>query len=110
MTVLSPAEQAEVTRFGLYDTFIIADMENRADDEAQCEAEGCTAGITTLTMIRCCKAGWRTCDEHFLREREKAVWFLTMCAARMAHPHCGRCRHDFRFGAVFDDLYAVVNL
>ena len=36
MTALSPAEQAEVTRFGLYDTFIISDMENRADDEAQC--------------------------------------------------------------------------
>ena len=108
MTALSPVEQAEVTRFGLYDTFIITDMENRSADEAQCEAEGCTAGITTLTMIRCCKAGWRTCDQHFVQEREKAVRFLTMCVARMAHPHCGKCRHDFKFGAVFDDLYKVI--
>ena len=90
------------------DAFVVADMENRADDVAQCEAEGCTAGITTFTMIRCCKAGWRTCDQHFVEEREKAVAFLHSCKARRAHPHCGMCRNDFEYGSMFGDVYRVV--
>lgn len=36
MTALSPAEQAEVTRFGMFDEDILRDMETHWDDALSC--------------------------------------------------------------------------
>lgn len=107
---LSPTEISEAVRFGIHDADVIAGMEEHTDDVAECEAEGCSDGITTLTMLRCCKAGWRTCNVHFAEGKTQAVAFLYQCVLNRSKPHCLACRHVFEFGVRFADVYRVVQL
>lgn len=107
---LSPTEHAEAVRYGIHDTDVLAEMEEHADDVAACEAEGCEKGITKLTRLRCCDSGWRTCDEHFAEGKQQARSFLLYCEMRKSKPTCLACRHVFRLGARFDDVYSVVDL
>jgi len=105
---LSPTEHSEVVRFGVHDEDVIQGMEEHATDVAECQAEGCTEGITTHTVLRCCRVGWSTCDLHFVAGKDRAVAFLCRCILERSRPHCPSCRYVFEFGVQFGDVYRVV--
>lgn len=58
MTILSPTEQAEVTRFGIHDEDVITDLEERMDETPRCVVSQlgvkCTATATHVLVCRSC--------------------------------------------------------
>jgi hypothetical protein len=72
--VLSPAEQEEVTRFGVHDDDVIADLESHLDDEPRCEApKACDRPASGRFVVECaCRKARIGCDEHLAAT---AKWF-----------------------------------
>lgn len=59
MTALTPMEQATVTRFGIHDDDVIADMELRGDDTPRCAAKSNSepCGLEASHTAVCSKCG-----------------------------------------------------
>lgn len=101
-TVLSPAEQDEVTRFGIHDRDVITDMEKRLDTPPSCESrERCERPATVVLRHRCCGLTELVCGPCLAEAREhvathpKAVYW---CLVQFAPP------------VSFDDMITVVSL
>jgi hypothetical protein len=59
--VLSPAEQVEVTRFGVHDEDVIADMEEHRDDDVKCAVIHPPCDDTATHMLVCTWCGGQVC-------------------------------------------------
>ncbi len=72
--VLSPAEQAEVDRFGIHDADVIADLERNRDDVPRCSAGDSrgACGAPATHSVSCTQCGGFTglvCAPHAARAR-----------------------------------------
>lgn len=99
--VLSPAEQAEVDRFGLYDEDVIADLERNQDDTPKCGT--CESPATVVCRLRCCGHSFLACDNCLARMRQ-------MLALSRAWFYCENCGHHFGFVSGARDVMTVVPL
>lgn len=103
--VLSPVEQDEVSRFGIHDLDVLAEMEERADDVPPCSRAACDRPAEVFLAMRCCGTGWLMCEPHLRRLRAGATEFLK--AAK--RPVCTCCGQKLD-GLGFEDVYRVVTL
>ena len=106
MSILSPAEQAEVTRFGIHDEEILRDLEEHWDDEIPCGAKKCETAATVQVSSRCCGRSMFLCARHY--GRMVAVTQHHLCAPKGAD--CVSCGHFFPSGTRFDDAFRTVTL
>lgn len=60
---LSPAEQAEVDRFGVHDE----DVLERHEDQPMCDRGDAPASVSLV--LRCCGASYLVCTHHLQRTR-----------------------------------------
>ncbi|SDG22729.1 hypothetical protein [Microbacterium sp. 77mftsu3.1] len=89
---LSPAEQQEVTRFGIHDEEAFREISEHADAEVTCQ--GCEQPAVAIATTRCCKTSRPICQHHI----EVSQRFL----ARHALVVCGFCKADIS-GWSFDE-------
>lgn len=84
--VLSPAEQAEVDRFGVHDADVIADLERMSDESPGCDS--CDAAATVAIRMVCCGDSGLACD--------RCLASLRSDLAESKHRRfCGVCGHKF---------------
>lgn len=105
---LTPAEQLEVTRFGVHDPDVIDHMETHWDDEARCDEADCDAGVTARVSLRCHPKTLNLCRPHFTVWRDGQLAWVADIARRQSKPRCVECGHVYPVGASFDDLFNVV--
>ena len=96
-SALSPAEQAEVDRFGMHDEDVL-DLHDESD-EPLC-GRGDAPAVASL-VLRCCGASYLVCAHHLRRSR------ITMAAS--GPRKCKTCGH-IHPGGDFDAAYRVVPL
>lgn len=85
MTAVTPAEQAEITRFGMFDEEILSSIHEHADDNFRCGApRGCDRpAIARFTLMCPCRLMRLTCAHHMVRTM---AWFDEN---RVRHRACG---------------------
>lgn len=87
--VLSPAEQQDVTRFGIHDEDVIADLENHGDEVPTCD--GCPSPAVARIVHTCCSTVELQCAPHltalrkWIEERDRVV-ICTACRTRFVPP------------------------
>jgi len=104
--VLSPAEQQEVTRFGIHDDDVIADMEAHLDDIVPCIAPSCTNEARWQIIMICCGAAFPMCGEHLTRHRVRASFILDTARNRT---FCKSCQASLT-GLDYDEVFRTVTL
>ena len=105
--VLSPAEQAEVDRFGLHDEDVIAEMSEHFDDAIPCGFIGCTDLADVVMTTRCCGHQSFSCARHLAHA--EARW--DQLVRKAIDVKCGACgRIDAPPPPRFTDLFTVVPL
>lgn len=104
--VLSPAEQAEATRFGIHDEEILRDIEERLDDDLRCTVGECEAAATVRVLHRCCAHMHLVCDPHLARARRG--WALN--TAFVARTRCEFCGALTSMPRTFNEMFRVVPL
>lgn len=103
MTSLTPTEQATVTRFGIHDDDVIADMVKHRDAFVPCH--DCDKPATVRVQARCCPSTDLLCDLHhaelrvLLVERLAEAW-----KDRNRCVHCTSCGHIFPRHSTLGDL------
>ncbi|MFT4281208.1 hypothetical protein [Microbacterium sp.] len=102
--VLSPAEQGEVTRFGVHDEDVIAGMEARFDDELTCI--DCDSAADWRRSIRCCGDTAYACARHEFQWKLD----LTIALRLNVEPICAHCGHHFPRGVKVVDIVREVRL
>ena len=107
---VSPTEEATITRFGMFDTEIITDLENHFHDILPCDEDDCTAESTHLVQIRCCRNPATFCTDHYTTARSSMALRLARMGLNGIHPTCAKCGHRFPVWSLFEDIYGVVNL
>ena len=108
MTAPNPtaAEQAEVSRFGMFDLDILAEMEEHADDALPCWIADCDAEADAALVTRCCRRDRRNlCAEHVQLTRDR--WLSEADTSKVS---CTTCGHVFPAGTPFDAILEVVPL
>lgn len=103
--VLSPAEHAEATRFGVHDEEILRDIEEHLDDETMCETCEKSAIAWRLEM-RCCGTQSLVCAGCRASIRE----YVGSTRMRGRLLRCGHCKHHFPPLVTFDEAIAEVQL
>src|SRR5690606_6750517 len=97
-TTLTPAEQAEVTRFGIHDEDILRDLEGRWDDEIPCGAKKCETAATVQVSSRCCGRCMFMCSRHLVK-------MIALTQRDLSAPKgadCKSCGTFFPSGTRFD--------
>lgn len=103
--VLSPAEQDEVTRFGVHDEEILRSIEEHLDDEARCET--CEKSVIAWRLeMRCCGIQSLVCAACRASIRE----YVGATRVRGRLLRCGHCKHIFPPLVTFDEAIAEVQL
>lgn len=101
---LTPAEEATVARFGMFDTEILDELEEHADDTLPCWIDGCDAGADAALITRCCRRDRRDlCAPHVEAARER--WASEAGTAKVS---CSVRGHVFPAGVEFDVVVEVV--
>lgn len=100
---LTPAEQADVTRFGAHDEEILRDLAEHADDVIPCG--WCAVAATWRLSMRCCNADELTCQKHRDAIRDRFARHDPR-----ARPRCAHCGHRFPAGAPYTDVVREVQL
>ena len=109
VTELSPTEQAEVDRFGIFDWGEIA-PELGIDPSEIVPCVECDKEATQEAIIRCCRDSATFCALHFERARLNMTLRLGVLAVCGRRPLCSACGHRFPVMSMFDDVYAVGKL
>ena len=99
---LVPAEQAEVSRFGIHDEDILRDLAEHADDPIPCIIGG--EASPKRIIVRCCGAYFTMCDQHAAEHR--ALWAGEV---RRRGVICHYCKHDWP-PCKYEDVIRVVGL
>jgi len=104
-TFPSTHEQGEIARFGMFDTEVLAEMEQHADDVPVCFANDCghTADHVLITM--CCGDRRLICCECLALAEE--AWRKTLGDDIT---FCKVCGHRFPKRSAFRDVLRVVEL
>lgn len=103
--LLTPLESA------IFDEDVIADLEAHFDDDLACTVDDCGKAASVTVAMRCCSTRtWVVCDEHLEVGRRQAERALASMLFRGRRPKCVGCGHRFARGAVFEDVYRVVEL
>lgn len=100
---LTPAEQAEVTRFGAHDEEILRDLAEHANEVIPCEVEGNPAVWRLAT--RCCGSAIFVCQPC----RDDVVEGLPAELAQQPWL-CLACEHIFAQGSLYADVMREVQL
>lgn len=98
-STLSPAEQDEVTRFGIHDEEQLRDLEDHLGDEVSCLME-CGRAASAVLVMRCCGASGPHCQPCIDAKKFNLPAFFSRCL------HCGWTG----FMCSFDDVFRVVPL
>ncbi|WP_295851266.1 hypothetical protein [uncultured Microbacterium sp.] len=99
---LTPAEQAEVTRFGAHDEEILRDLAEHANEVIPCEWED--AAASWRITIRCCSTDSMVCQKHRDAIRD------TVTSSPSARFHCVHCGTYFPRGSAYPDIIREVQL
>lgn len=103
---LSPAEQQEVTRFGIHDDDVLRDMEMHLGDEIGCSRAECEAAASWSLSARCCGASLQLCTTHL--QLARIMTDIGFCGTGLVE--CVACGVRTRMPISFDELYRVVPL
>ncbi|WP_307470105.1 hypothetical protein [Microbacterium sp. SORGH_AS_0505] len=103
---LSPAERAEVTRFGIHDDDVLRDMESRLDEEIGCSRAQCDAAASWSISARCCGVSLQLCTAHL--QLARIMTDIGFCGTGLVE--CVACGVRTRMPVAFDELYRVVPL
>jgi len=101
--VLSPAEQAEVSRFGAHDEEILRDLAEHADDTIPCG--WCSTTATWCLSMRCCSTDELICQKH-----RDIIRYAFAGHHPLARIRCMHCDHRFPAGAPYADVIREVQL
>lgn len=100
MTALSPAEEAMVSRMGLFDEDVLTDLEN--SDVVGCCITDCREEAWWRISTYCCGRRWEVCTPHKGAHRERNE------ARLAAKPqHCTTCNRNFPAGTAYEDVFRV---
>lgn len=106
MTAVTEQEQAEITRFGMFDEEVFAEIVTDTFADEPCEVHNCDRTATHLHIILCCSdeiAKWcQGCGERARGVLEHLLAHVGLI--------CNICRHQHTQGTPFADVVAVVPL
>ncbi|MEV8023364.1 hypothetical protein [Microbacterium sp. NPDC080220] len=105
--LLSPAEQQEATRFGIFDEEAFREIAEHADDDLRCECLQGACGRPAVARMRmkCCGIALLECEDCLERQRR----FFEGVAPRSVVITCTGCRHQVNAQGL-DDFASVVPL
>lgn len=91
--VLSPAEQDEVTRFGIHEDDVLRDMAEHMNEELKCQRPGgCDEDAVAVFVLLCgCPASRPGCQRHIDGTIQRIEEFTSR-----AHRECGQKPSGYR--------------
>lgn len=103
---LSPAEQAEVARFGLFEEEILREISEHIDDVIGCLRDGCETPAAWRITTRCCGNGAYLCGPHLTHSREECSRALRYRGTA----ECADCGAETPTPCTYEDIFRVVPL
>lgn len=96
---LSPAEQAEVTRFGMFDKEILEDLEKNWGDTVPCARDDCDTPAVWRVGLRCCPGIIVLCQTHHGESIQRLIRYTALGPV-----HCVTCRHTWAKNTPVDEI------
>lgn len=103
---LSPAEQAEVARFGLFEEEILREISEHIDDVIGCLRDGCETPAAWRITTRCCGRGAFLCSGHLADSREHCARAFSFSGVA----ECADCHAVRPTPCTYEDIFRVVPL